>query len=265
MDVGVSLLAAAVVIGALVAMVTTPVGVSGAVFLLPVQVSVLEVPSPAVTPTNLLFNLVSIPGALVRQARAGALLTPLTRLLLAGTVPGVVVGSVLRVLVVPDPRTFRIVAAGLLLVLGIGLLRRARGRRVPVDGRVGPSRRAILLLALGAGLVGGVYGIGGGSLVSPVLVGRGMRTSTVAPAALTCTFVASAVGATVFAVLSVVVGDSTIAPIWSLGVALGVGGLLGGILGARLGPMLPERVLVGLLGGLAIATAGLYAVEVILG
>ena len=38
------------------ALVTTPAGVSGAVLLLPIQLSVLHVPSPAVTPTNLLFN-----------------------------------------------------------------------------------------------------------------------------------------------------------------------------------------------------------------
>jgi len=49
-----------------VAVLTTPVGVSGAVFLLPIQVSVLQVPNPAVTPTNLLFNIVAIPGALAR-------------------------------------------------------------------------------------------------------------------------------------------------------------------------------------------------------
>lgn len=55
--------------GLLVAVVATPVGVSGAVFLLPVQVSVLGVPRPAVTPTNLVFNLVSIPGALARFRR----------------------------------------------------------------------------------------------------------------------------------------------------------------------------------------------------
>ena len=52
--------------GLAVATVTAPVGVSGAVFLLPIQLSVLEVPNPAVTPTNLLFNIVSIPGALAR-------------------------------------------------------------------------------------------------------------------------------------------------------------------------------------------------------
>lgn len=50
--------------GVLISVVTAPVGVSGAVFLLPVQLSVLGVPSPAVTPTNLLFNVVAVPGAL---------------------------------------------------------------------------------------------------------------------------------------------------------------------------------------------------------
>ena len=52
-----------------IAVFTTPVGVSGAVFLVPVQVSVLHTPSPAVTPTNLLYNLIAIPGALLRFHR----------------------------------------------------------------------------------------------------------------------------------------------------------------------------------------------------
>jgi uncharacterized membrane protein YfcA len=40
----------------LLTLVATPAGVSGAVLLLPIQLSILHVPSPAVTPTNLLFN-----------------------------------------------------------------------------------------------------------------------------------------------------------------------------------------------------------------
>jgi hypothetical protein len=48
--------------------VATPAGISGAV-LLPFQVSVLGTPSPAVTPTNLLYNVVSTPGALYRYRR----------------------------------------------------------------------------------------------------------------------------------------------------------------------------------------------------
>ncbi|HEY1969592.1 MAG TPA: hypothetical protein VGH89_16685 [Pseudonocardia sp.] len=42
--------------GMVIAVLTTPAGVSGAVFLLPVQLDLLRVPCPAVTPTNLLFN-----------------------------------------------------------------------------------------------------------------------------------------------------------------------------------------------------------------
>ena len=40
------------VAGLAIATITAPVGVSGAVFLLPVQLNVLGVPNPAVTPTN---------------------------------------------------------------------------------------------------------------------------------------------------------------------------------------------------------------------
>lgn len=58
------------VAGLLVAVLTTPVGVSGAVFVLPLQLSLLGVPNPAVTPTNLLFKIISIPGALARYARS---------------------------------------------------------------------------------------------------------------------------------------------------------------------------------------------------
>ena len=49
-----------------IATIASPVGVSGAVLLLPFQVSVLGTPSPAVTPTNLLYNVVATPGALYR-------------------------------------------------------------------------------------------------------------------------------------------------------------------------------------------------------
>jgi len=63
----VAALAAAFVI----AVLATPAGISGAVLLLPFQVSVLGTPSPAVTPTNLLYNVVATPGALYRYWRQG--------------------------------------------------------------------------------------------------------------------------------------------------------------------------------------------------
>jgi uncharacterized membrane protein YfcA len=52
-----------------IAVTATPAGISGAVLLLPFQVSVLGTPSPAVTPTNLLCNVIATPGALYRYRR----------------------------------------------------------------------------------------------------------------------------------------------------------------------------------------------------
>ncbi|GAA0688627.1 hypothetical protein GCM10009548_70250 [Streptomyces malaysiensis subsp. malaysiensis] len=97
---------------------TAPVGVSGAVFLLPVQLSVFTVPNPAVTPTNLLYNVVSGPGALLRYRRDGVLTGPLVRRMVLGTLPGVVLGAVIRVFPLPGPRVFRLLVAVLMLPLG---------------------------------------------------------------------------------------------------------------------------------------------------
>ncbi|MFJ9941172.1 TSUP family transporter [Streptomyces erythrochromogenes] len=245
--------------GLLISVVTAPVGVSGAVFLLPVQVSVLGVPSPAVTPTNLLYNVVAGPGALLRHHRTGSLRGPLTRLLIAGTVPGVVLGAVVRVFAVPGPRVFRLLVAALLLPLGLWLLLRTL-RPAPARAARPPSPRATTALALAVGVAGGVYGIGGGSLLGPVLVGRGTPVAVVAPAALAATFVTSVVGAATYALLSLAAtGD--IAPDWFLGLSCGVGGLLGGHLGARLQPHLPETALRLLLATLATGIGALYAVQ----
>ena len=79
----------AFVIAVLAAM---PAGISGAVLLLPFQVSVLGTPSPAVTPTNLLYNVVATPGALYRYWRQGQTGASLPLILIAGTLPGVIAG-----------------------------------------------------------------------------------------------------------------------------------------------------------------------------
>ena len=104
----------------LIAVLATPAGISGAVLLLPFQVSVLGTPSPAVTPTNLLYNVVATPGALYRYWRQGQTGGGSAGLLIAGTLPGVVAGSVIRVELLPSPRVFDLVVAAVLLPLGMG-------------------------------------------------------------------------------------------------------------------------------------------------
>jgi uncharacterized membrane protein YfcA len=248
--------------GLLVAVVTAPVGVSGAVFLLPIQLDVLRVPSPAVTPTNLLFNVVSTPGALLRYRRAGG---PrggaLTRLLVAGTLPGVVIGTLLRVYVAPGDRIFRLLAAAVLLPLAIWLC--FRSRVIPAEPRT-VRTTTVAALGIGVGIVGGIYGIGGGSLLGPILVAAGLSVTTVAPAALTATFLTSVVGVGTYGLLSLVT-DGPGSPDWTIGILCGLGGLIGRHLGARLQPHVPEQALRILLGALAIALALSYTVQAIRG
>jgi uncharacterized protein len=244
--------------GLLISVVTAPVGVSGAVFLLPVQLSLLHVPSPAVTPTNLLFNVVASPGALFRYRQAGQLAGPLTRLLLAGTLPGVVIGACIRVFAVPGPRVFRLIVAIVLLPLGLWLITRAT--RPGIRDRPPLGRRTVVALGLAVGTIGGIYGIGGGSILGPILAGRGTPITAIAPAALASTLATSIAGAATYGLLALTTtGD--IAPYWTLGLLCGTGGLIGAYLGARLQPQLPERGLRLLLGSLAAALAAIYLTQ----
>jgi uncharacterized protein len=145
------------------ALVTTPAGVSGAVLVLPIQLSVLHVPSPAVTPTNLLFNVASTPGGLLRFWQEGRLFSPLTRLLVLGTLPGVIAGAIIRVELLSSSRAFAFVAAAVLLPLGLWLILGAR-RIAPKRPRPSPRSSVLIWVPAAIGTIGGIYGIGGGSL-----------------------------------------------------------------------------------------------------
>ncbi|WP_306312091.1 sulfite exporter TauE/SafE family protein [Streptomyces hydrogenans] len=242
--------------GLLISTVTAPAGVSGAVFLLPVQLSVLGVPSPAVTPTNLLFNVVAGPGALWRYRRNGALHGTLARRLVTWTLPGVLAGAALRVFALPGPDVFHILVAALLLPLGVWLcLRTLRPARWQPEAAEPPAR-VLAALALTVGAVGGIYGIGGGSLLGPLLAARGVPMDRLAPATLAATFTTSLAGAAAYAVLATA-STGPVAPDWRLGLACG----LSGYLGARLQPRLPETALRLLLGTLAAALGTLYATQ----
>ena len=249
--------AAALVAAFAVAVVATPAGISGAVLLLPFQVSVLGTPSPAVTPTNLLYNVVATPGALYRYWRQGQTGGRLAFVLISGTLPGVIAGSVIRVELLPGPRVFDMLISAVLLSLGIWLVatRAASGRRArPL--RLIPAP-ALVALALVVGCVGGIYGIGGGSILSPVLIGSGRPAAEVAPAALASTLATSVAGVVTFTILSTH-QRGAIAPAWATGVALGIGGLAGSYTGARIQGRLPEALIRRVVGALVIVIGARY-------
>jgi uncharacterized membrane protein YfcA len=249
-------IAAAFLAGLVVSCVTTPAGISGAVLLLPIQVSLLGVPSPSVTPTNLIFNLFATPSGVLRYRRLGRgpMLSPLAVRLLAGTVPGVIIGAVIRVEWLSGQQAFYIAAATVLAALGAMLLIRQPG---PSDR---PLNTALITpIAAGVGVVGGVYGIGGGSFLVPVLILGGYTAYSVAPAALLSTLAASIVGVITFVILGVTADRSPeITPAWGIGTAAGIGGIVGAYLGASIQSRIPEPTLRRLLGWLALLVAARY-------
>jgi uncharacterized protein len=240
-----------------IAALATPAGISGAVLLLPFQVSVLGTPSPAVTPTNLLYNVVATPGALYRYWRQGQTGGQLALLLMAGTVPGVIAGSVIRVELLPGPRVFDVVIAVVLLPLGAWL---AVTRAASDAGNRRPARipgPVLVLAAAVVGCIGGIYGIGGGSILAPILIGTGRPAPEVAPAALGSTFATSVAGVVTFTILSAH-SHGLVAPDWPVGIALGAGGLAGGYAGARIQSRLPDAAIRRLVGILVVAVAVRY-------
>lgn len=107
----------------LISAFTSVGGVSGAFLLLPFQMSVLGYTTPGVSATNHLFNVVAIPGGVYRYAREGRLVWPLSAVVVAATLPGVLLGAWVRVAYLPDPSRFKVFAAFVLLALGLRMAR----------------------------------------------------------------------------------------------------------------------------------------------
>ena len=258
----------------LVALVAAPAGLSGAFLLLPFQMSVLGFVSPAVTPTNLIFNTVSIPGGVYRYIRERRMVWPVAWAILFGTLPGVFVGALIRVRYLPDPRSCKLFVGCVLLYMGIRLLRsqpasaiagpaivkacHASARRIEYDfggEHFSLSPIALAGMAVVVGVVGGIYGVGGGAIIAPYLMAiLRLPAYTVAGAALAGTLLTSIAGVAGFAIL----GQT---PDWQLGLLFGAGGLAGSYFGARLQKRVPERWIRSFVAVAVIAIAAGYTAE----
>lgn len=103
-------------------------GVSGAFLLLPFQMSFLHFTSPSVSATNFVYNIVAIPSGVYRYLKEGRMAWPLTYVVIIGTLPGVFIGYYLRILYLPDPRTFKLFVGCVLLYIGVRLLYEITGK-----------------------------------------------------------------------------------------------------------------------------------------
>lgn len=279
-------------------------GVSGAFLLLPFQMSFLGYTNPSVSATNQLFNIVAIPSGVYRYYREGRMVWPLVWVVVAGTLPGVFIGALVRVAYLPDPKHFKLFAAGVLLYIGLKMVRDLlkkdtgspakhdsekrfqelmRRRREHTDSedaskpvtlthfnlkRLGytfydesfdVSFWGIFALSFVVGIVGGIYGIGGGAVIAPFFVTFfGLPVYTVAGAALMGTFVTSVAGVAFYQAIAPMYPDLSVAPDWLLGVLFGVGGMAGMYAGARCQKFVPAKAIKWMLAGVIIVTALRY-------
>ncbi|MGD9077693.1 MAG: sulfite exporter TauE/SafE family protein [Desulfobacterales bacterium] len=260
-------------------------GISGAFLLLPFQMSVLGFTSPAVTSTNFLFNVTGTPGGVYRYARECRFVWPVAMLIVAGIIPGVLVGYYLRITYLPDPKIFKFFVGCVLLLIAVKLLKEALNGKIAgsqtsenctLTDRVEEASIALKStrfnfkdatysfatiqlfgVALAVGIIGGVYGIGGGSIIAPFLITFfRLPVYAIAGAVLLGTFVSSLAGVTFYSLIPI--NGAVAAPDWLLGILFGLGGLGGMYLGARLQKYAPERWIKLMLGGIIIVVASKY-------
>ncbi len=279
-------------------------GVSGAFLLLPFQMSFLGYTNPSVSATNQLFNIVAIPSGVYRYYREGRMVWPLALIVIAGTLPGVLVGAVIRVAYLPDPRHFKVFAAAVLLYIGVRMVRdllkkKSGGSKADIEKRFQEMvnrRRAeaeqacedlpavkttrfnlkrlgycfygeefdvsfwgVSALSFIVGIVGGIYGIGGGAIIAPFFVSVfGLPVYTVAGASLLGTFVTSVAGVTFYQSIAPFYPNTSVAPDWALGILFGIGGMAGMYLGARCQKFVPARAIKWMLAGVIVFIALKY-------
>jgi len=243
---------------------TSMVGVSGAFLLLPFQMSVLGYVAPSVSATNLVFNLVAIPSGVWRYVRENRMDWRLAWVIAAGTLPGLLAGWWVRVHWLLDPHSFKLFVGIVLLALAIQLLRKKTHPAASQSAATVQNRAwrvtSIFAMALVIGVIGGAYGIGGGSIMAPVLVAVFcLPVHRVAGAALFGTLVTSVAGVAMYQFLPAPPSVET-RPDWALGLLFGLGGAAGMYVGARTQLYVsPHRLEVGLAVAMTLL-AGIYVV-----
>jgi len=289
-------------------------GVSGAFLLLPFQMSFLGYVNPSVSATNQLYNVVAIPSGVYRYYKEGRMVWPLTWVVVIGTLPGVLIGAIVRVAYLPDAKNFKLFAAGVLLYIGVRMIKDLTQKNAGSADKAASEKRfqelvrnyrkqndpsktanqetlpaikvthfnlrrlgytfygesfdvsfwGIFALSFIVGIVGGIYGIGGGAIIAPFFVTFfGLPVYTIAGAALMGTFITSVAGVAFYQAIAPFYPNQSVAPDWLLGVLFGLGGMAGMYLGARCQKFVPAKVIKWMLAAIITFTAIKYAASFI--
>ena len=268
---------------------TSMAGISGAFLLLPFQMSVLGFTTVSVTSTNFLFNVTGTPGGVYRYIKECRFAWPVALIIVAGITPGVLIGYYIRIRFLPDPQRFKFFVGIVLLLVALKLLKDAwsknnvgRDNSCSLVDRVDNvslslkktrfdfknathafSTGGLTGLAFAVGVIGGVYGIGGGSIIAPFLVTIfNLPVYAIAGAVLLGTFTSSVAGVAFYSLIPI---NGTVAPPdWLLGFLFGAGGLLGMYFGAQMQKYISEKWLKLVLGIIVFIIASRYILRFVI-
>ena len=276
-----------------VSFLTSMGGISGAFLLLPFQMSVLGYTHPSVSSTNQFYNVVAIPSGVYRFIKEKRMVWPLTIAVAIGTLPGVLIGAYARVVWLPDPRHFKLFAAAVLLYVGGRLIRDLLKKSAAKPAAAGGGQAAarpfevnvlefslqriaysfqgethscstagIFMLSFFVGIIGGIYGIGGGAIIAPFFVAWfRLPVHTISGAALMGTFLTSVAGVLFYMLIAPFFPEQAVAPDWMLGLLFGIGGMAGMYCGARCQKFVPATAIKWMLGVIIVGTALKYVAE----
>jgi uncharacterized membrane protein YfcA len=274
------------VVAFVISFFTSMAGISGAFLLLPFQMSVLGFTTTSVTSTNFLFNVTGTPGGIYRYIKECRFAWPVALIIVAGIIPGVLVGYYIRIQFLPDPKSFKLFVGFVLLFVALKLIKDSWAKNTGgqenscnLNDRVNNvelglqktrfdfrkanhsfSTGGMLGLAFIVGIVGGVYGIGGGSIIAPFLITFfKLPVYAIAGAVLLGTFASSVAGVAFYSIIPL--NGEVAPPDWMLGILFGAGGLLGMYLGAKMQKYVSEKRIMLILGVVVFIIASRYVLK----
>jgi uncharacterized membrane protein YfcA len=274
------------VVAFVISFFTSMAGISGAFLLLPFQMSVLGFTTTSVTSTNFLFNVTGTPGGIYRYIKECRFAWPVALIIVAGIIPGVLVGYYIRIQFLPDPKSFKLFVGFVLLFVALKLIKDSWAKNTGgqenscnLNDRVNNVELALkktrfdfrkathsfstggmLGLAFIVGIVGGVYGIGGGSIIAPFLITFfKLPVYAIAGAVLLGTFASSVAGVAFYSIIPL--NGEVAPPDWMLGILFGAGGLLGMYFGAKMQKYVSEKRIKLILGVIVFIVASRYVLK----
>ena len=129
--------------------------------------------------------------------------------------------------------------------------------------RITAPTMGIFALSAIVGVVGGMYGIGGGAIIAPFFVAVfRLPVYTIAGACLMGTLITSVVAVAFYQFLAPFYPELVVAPDYLLGVLMGVGGMIGMYAGARIQKFVPALAIKWILAFILVFSGGRYVIGI---